>query len=306
MCVVDGKDEADSECEYFECETEHGGDCWVEKCNIEDKCLDYMCTQWEYIAEKNFWKATDCTPKKPDYSRFHRFFEAISHYEESWNALQDIYCEEGDDCINDAIDGLLNDIKLHPITNNEDDINDFLASEGQVEFANTVVKDTQEWLDAYKTGIDLDWMHTALSADNTDQLLDMIDNFWSDGNHEDEEMHEGEKDDHDHDEEKPDREDEENWSDKDEYDFDEMEDEFDEFDKEFEEGKDEMDKEFDEMDKEFDDMEEDFEKDLNDFEEEFEKDFEDFDKDDEEELVRQFENVFAWGDEPRKGSRRGH
>lgn len=177
MCIENGMDQMPDQCDYFECEEDCEGDCWVEKCNMEDECKEYSCTRWEFNAQKNYWSAIDCTPDHKDYSKFDRFFKVVEHYEESWDALQDYYCE-GEDCIGEAVHGFLEDINLHPIDNNSEDIDEFLSNEDNKGFYSVVVEDTQEMLNAFGSGVDLDWMHTALSADNSDELKDMFDDIW--------------------------------------------------------------------------------------------------------------------------------
>lgn len=114
QCANDGLDQIEDECEYFECEVEHGGDCWVEKCNIDVECKEYTCTQWDFHPEKRVWGATNCVGEY-DLEKFHDLFYGVSHYKETWDVLEKMFCEEGNEnCIEDTINGLmkLTDIEL--------------------------------------------------------------------------------------------------------------------------------------------------------------------------------------------------
>lgn len=173
----------------------------------------------------------------------------------------------------------MNSLNVHPIDNNSEDIDEFLSNEGQKNFASVLVEDTQQMLDAFDSGIDLDWMHTAFTADNSDELKDMFNDIW-----------EG-------------YEEETSYGDEEEYMFDE------EFEGEYEEAMEDADEEWAEEEEEFldweDDMEEDYEnweddmsEDWIDFEESMDEDY-DWEEAYYEEDAEALMNVKAWGNSSR-------
>lgn len=125
--------------------------------------------------------------------------------------------------------------------------------------------ETQELLDAYNTGIDIDMLHTALSAEDTEHLIRMIERYVGE-----EECEEGEECERKND---------------------------DEFEEEFEEGMNEFERDFEEG---MDDFEDDFEDAAHDFADGF-NDEQNSEEPENQEMRAAFQNASAWGN--RRGRR---
>jgi hypothetical protein len=88
-CHEEGLDQVADECDYRECNSKHGNDCWVEECNMMNECKPYTCTRWEFLEGQQYWTATDCADhgKDKDSSFFQTLFEnagkVLMHYDET-------------------------------------------------------------------------------------------------------------------------------------------------------------------------------------------------------------------------------
>jgi hypothetical protein len=173
----DSEKEADS-CDYQQCDSKDGGDCWIEECNMMHECKPYTCTKWEFQASRNHWTAEDCDDHKDDeedMNFFKNIFahagKAIAHYDDTLEAVAAYYITEH---IEENFDG--------------EEIDSFLANDSAKTTASVIIQDTEEMLDSFGLDANLGWMHDALEADDADELADMFDDvfedFWSGDNYE--------------------------------------------------------------------------------------------------------------------------
>jgi len=130
-------------CDYDECLSEEGGECWVELCNYEpDDCRPESCTRWEFSLKANYWTAYDCT----DYEDMmedemeagdwiSELFGELHNYEETIDALSEGYCDTGN-CVDEAVDDFMELLGLErPIETNAETIDAILLDEGSQEIA---------------------------------------------------------------------------------------------------------------------------------------------------------------------------
>jgi len=194
-----GCDEMDQqqedECDYMQCDSEMGGECWIEYCNKEQMCKPATCTKWEFNHMAQYWTAEDCSDHHDDEDMewIGELFDNLHHYEESLNFLEENYCPEGN-CVDEVADALIDALGLpRPIEDNADLINEFLADDTAVEAASLIVADTQEVLDSMDWDVSLDFLHSALSAEDHTQVQDMIwDALFNEWNYEEEESYDEE------------------------------------------------------------------------------------------------------------------
>lgn len=112
------EEEKPNQCDYFECDGKDGGECWIEKCNIDVKCKKETCTHWEYMMEGNYWVAVDCAKKDDDKDMdfFHNVFDhagkVLTHYDDTLSAYAKWYVwAQLDNIEHDTINEFLADDK---------------------------------------------------------------------------------------------------------------------------------------------------------------------------------------------------
>ena len=185
-CDKSGATNQKDECSYEECQATESGECWVEQCNQDSKCNHYTCTRWEFSDERNYWTATDCSGAyEEEYewgTFFHHTYNALSHYDDTWSVIDAHYCPEGE-CAENALSDLVGSVGLPTyIEDNNESIDEFLASEDSKAAGEVFLKDSQEAVDYLGLDLDLDFAHSLLSANDHDQLQEMIwqnmDAFW--------------------------------------------------------------------------------------------------------------------------------
>lgn len=193
-CRFTGEDQYEDECFYESCGEDNT--CWIEHCDMNSRCREESCTKWVDQGEGE-WSVADCMEQK-DYSLFHDIFDtqvmpitgdfqddiemvinAYGMVKDSVNSGLKLICHENEDCFVPLFDsvGLHNvmaDIPAEQVL--APGIDMFLANDASVDIANALVSDTQVILDGMNAPIDLDWMHTVLSAQDTYQ----VESMWQD------------------------------------------------------------------------------------------------------------------------------